>query len=75
LARVIRDQEDREASLRFRIVDGAGLEHADATHAVGQLRARGARPGDCDAAEHGDEFASPHGHILGRGTTPYHILE
>jgi hypothetical protein len=37
-------QEDREASLSFPIVGGPGLEHADATHPVGLLRARRKRP-------------------------------
>jgi hypothetical protein len=53
-------REDREASLSIRIVGGPAFEHSDATHPVGLLRARGARPGDCRAAEKGEEFAPPH---------------
>jgi hypothetical protein len=54
-------QEGRDASLFFRIVCGPVQEHADATHPIGLLRVRGARPGDCRAAKKGDEFAPPYG--------------
>jgi hypothetical protein len=53
-------RKDREASLSFWIVGGPALEHADATHPVGLLRARGARPGDRRAAKKGDKFAPLH---------------
>ena len=49
-------QEDREASLSFRIVGGQVPEHADATHPVGLLRARGERPHQCCAAQSSYEF-------------------
>ena len=43
------------------------------------LRSRSVCPGDCHAAEHGDELASPHGpHPLSRGlhpTTEGHVLQ
>ena len=51
--------EDRNASLSIRIVGRPALEHTDATHPVGLLRVRGARPDDCRAAKKGEEFAPP----------------
>ena len=44
-------QEGRDASLFFRIVCGPVQEHADATHPIGLLRARGERPRECCAAQ------------------------
>jgi hypothetical protein len=52
--------------LCFRIVLTDRLEHADAPHALGLLRASGERPCRCRASEQSDELAPPH--VEHRGT-------
>ncbi len=53
-------QERRDAGLTFRIVRGAGHEHADAPHPLALLRARRERPRRRRAAEQRDELAPLH---------------
>jgi len=48
------------ASLKLRIVCGAGHQHADAPHPLGLLRARRERPRGHRASEQRDELASLH---------------
>ena len=57
-----------DAGLIFRIVRGAGHEHADAPHALGLLRARRERPRGRRAAEQRDELAPlSFDHLVGAG--------
>ena len=49
-----------EAGLKYRIVRGCGLQHADAPHRAGLLRTRHQRPAGRGAAKQRDEIAPPH---------------
>src|SRR5262249_49239065 len=49
-----------DAGLSFRIVCGESIEHADAPHSLGLLRARRERPRGRGAAEQRDDLAPPH---------------
>src|SRR5207244_8241888 len=53
-------QEGGEARLKFRVVGAGRHEHANASHPLGLLRARRARPSYCRAAEKRDELAADH---------------
>src|ERR1051326_8350082 len=52
--------ERRDQALGFQIVLRKVQEHAEAPHPRGLLRAHGERHRDRHAADHNDEFASPH---------------
>ncbi len=54
-------QERPDAGLKFWVVRYCGQQHADASHALGLLRAHGKRPASRRAAEKRHEFAASHG--------------
>ena len=57
-AQFLQPQQERcLANLRFRIIRGKSMEHADAAHALSLLRARRQRPRRRRAAEQADELA------------------